>query len=47
MGSGGRTSCHTAPSLPSLHLLPEDEKLTLASAGDLGVKTYLDLVLGP
>lgn len=31
---GGRTSCHTAPSLPSLHLLPEDEKLTVASAGD-------------
>lgn len=31
---GGCTSCPTAPSLPSLHLIPEDEKLTVASAGD-------------
>lgn len=33
-GGGGGTSCPTAPSLPSLHLIPEDEKLTVASAGD-------------
>lgn len=31
---GGVYQLPTAPSLPSLHLIPEDEKLTVASAGD-------------